>query len=123
MPVQYPANLRPMIAASKTRTQPAAFRLNAPRRGMPFAEKNGTTPPAFYDGVFRFTRCEAISFQLWFVIELQRGTLEATLPVKTEFGVQLLDGLLLPETLLPAQEQGEVWEYRCTFMARQLYLP
>lgn len=118
MGVAYPAGLRPMITAQKARTQPASFSLAWPRRGMPYAERNGTAAPDFYDCVFRFTPCEAVEFRVWFEVDLDRGRLEADIPISTEAGVVTRTGRFLPETLLDAAENGEVWEYRATFMAR-----
>lgn len=117
MGVAYPAGLRAMITAEKTRSQPARFAMLRPRRGMPYAERNGTTPPEFFDCTFRFTACEAVAFRMWFEVDLDRGRLEADIPISTEAGVVTRTGRFLPESLLDTTENGEVWEYRATFMS------
>jgi len=123
MPAAYPLHLRTVLRASKSRSQPAAFRLAEPRRGYGYAQAAGTDTPVFWDVAFRFTRAEAVAFQLWFRNTIGRGVAEFTMPIRTEFDV--LDHVcrFLPDSLLPAAEAGETWGYTATIMARAQLVP
>lgn len=94
-----------------------------PRRGYGYAQAVGTDTPVFWDGQFRFSRDQSVVFQLWFVRSLQRGLLEFTMPIRTEFG--LLDHVcrFLPDGLGDATEEGGVYTYKATIMARQQLIP
>lgn len=123
MPLAYPLGLRTIIRQSKSRTQPAAFSAAEPRRGAAYFQATGSDTPVFWDCTFRFTRDEAVQFRLWFNVTLQRGALWFEMPIKTEFG--LIDYLchFLPEGLLNAREDGELWEYSATIIARAEIVP
>lgn len=123
MPVAFPAHFRSILRASKSRTQPAAFRMAEPRRGYSYVQATGTDTPVFWDVAFRFTSTEAIAFQLWFREQLQRGVLEFTMPIRTEFGV--LDHVcrFLPDSLLPTTEDGDTFGYTAQIMARAQVFP
>lgn len=123
MPVAYPLGLRTIIQATKRRSNPPAFRALQPRRGLGYNQAVGTEPPMLWDVAFRFTQAEAATFRLWFERDLERGTLEFTLAIKTEFGLLDHTCLFLPDNLLQAGEIGEVWEYTATILARAQVIP
>lgn len=123
MPAAYPLHLRTILRASKSRSQVAAFAMSEPRRGYGYAQAIGTDTPVFWDVAFRFTRAEAVAFQLWFRNTIGRGVDEFTMQIRTEFG--LLDHVcrFLPDSLLPAEEAGDTWGYTATIMARSQVVP
>lgn len=123
MPAAYPADLRTIIRAGKSRTQPASFRMSQPRRGFGYVESSGTDVPVIWDVTFRFTAAEAITFRRWFVYNINRGRDEFTMPIRTEFGLVTYTVQFLPESLLPVREDGEVWEYTAQIMARAEIIP
>lgn len=94
-----------------------------PRRGWGYAQATGTDTPVFWEGQFRFSTAQAVAFQLWFTQQLQRGILEFTMPIRTEFG--LLDHVcrFLPDGLADAVEEGGVWTYAVKIMARRQIIP
>ena len=120
MPVAFPPALRTCIRANKARRQPAAFAMHEPRRGPGYAEANGTASPVIWDMAFRFTTAEAAVFRAWFNDDIARGTLEFTLPIRTEYGLITHTCLFLADSLLPTRENGEVWEYSARVLARAL---
>jgi hypothetical protein len=123
MPQAYPFGLRTVITASKSRSQPAAFGVSSPRRGYAYFQATGTDTPVLWDVTFRFDRCDAVNFQLWFTQTLQRGVLDFTLPIKTEFGVLDHTCNFLPDGLLDTRENGEIWEYTARILARAQVIP
>lgn len=123
MPEAYPLDLRTIIRASKSRSQPAAFRMNEPRRGYGYAQATGTDTPVFWSVEFRFTRPEAVRFQLWFAVSLERGVNDFTLPLRTEFGLITHTCRFLPDGLLDVREEGEAFVYSATIMARAQVIP
>lgn len=123
MTAAYPLNIRTILRAGKSRNQPPAFRMNEPRRGYGFAQATGTDTPVFWTVAFCFTAAQAQVFHLWFTQVLQRGVLEFTLPIRTEFGMVTHTCRFLPDSLLPANEDGPLWHYTATIMARALVVP
>ena len=123
VPVAYPFDLATILRASKSRRQPAAFAMQEPRRGYGYAEATGTDTPVFWDVTFRFDTCDARRFQMWFVQDLERGVLEFTLPIRTEFGNLDHTCRFLPDGLLDCTEDGGLWTYRATIMARAQVIP
>jgi hypothetical protein len=123
MPAPYPFGLRTVISASKSRSQPAAFGVSSPRRGYAYFQATGTDTPVLWDVTFRFDRCDAVNFQLWFTQTLQRGVLDFTLPIKTEFGVLDHTCNFLPDGLLDTRQDGEIWEYTARILARAQLIP
>lgn len=119
----YPLDLRTIIRASKSRSQPAAFRMTEPRRGYGYVQGSGTDTPVFWDVEFRFTRPEAIRFQIWFAVPLARGVNDFTLPIRTEFGLVTHTCRFLPDGLLDTSEEGESFVYRARIMARAQVIP
>lgn len=123
MPAAYPLALNTILRASKSRSQPAAFSMREPRRGYGYAQATGTDVPVFWDVEFRFSRAEAVRFQLWFVGVIGRGVDEFTLPIRTEFGTLTHTCRFLPDSLLPCREEGETFGYTATIMARAQVFP
>lgn len=119
----YPLSLRTILRASKSRSQPAAFSMSDPRRGAGYAQATGTDVPVFWDVLFRFTQAEASFFQMWFIYTLQRGLLEFDLPIRTEFGLITHTCRFLPDSLLTTTEDGPLWNYKATIMARGQIVP
>lgn len=123
VPVAYPFALATILRAGKSRRQPAAFAMHEPRRGYGYAEATGTDTPVFWDVTFRFDTCDARRFMMWFVEDLERGVLEFTLPIRTEFGNLDHTCRFLPDGLLDCTEDGGLWTYRATIMARAQVIP
>lgn len=123
MPEAYPLHLRTIQRASKSRSQPASFRMAEPRRGYGYAQAVGTDTPVFWDVQFRFTTAEAAAFQLWFVQRINRGLDEFTLPIRTEFGLVTHTCRFLPDSLLDANEDGQTWVYTAQIMTRAQIIP
>lgn len=123
MPVAYPLSIRSILRTSKSRTQPAAFRVAEPRRGYAYVQATGTDTPVFWDVSFRFTADEAIVFQLWFRELIAKGVDEFTMPIRTEFGLLEHTCRFLDDGLLPVEENGGTWGYRATIMARAPVIP
>ena len=123
MPVAYPTNLRLPLRASKSRSQPAAFNYDRPRRGTGYARPIGSNVPVFWTLTWRLTEAEAVTFLRWFTHDLDRGRLEFALPVRTEFGLSDYTCLFLPDDLMTAREEGALWTYTATVMARELVVP
>ena len=124
MPEAYPLHLRTIQQASKSRSQPAVFRMAEPRRGYGYAQAVGTDTPVFWDVQFRFTTSEAAAFQLWFINKIGRGLDEFTLPIRTEFGLVTHTCRFLPDSLLDASEDGQTWVYTAAqIMARAQIIP
>jgi hypothetical protein len=94
-----------------------------PRRGLGYANALGTVTPVFWDVGFRFTMAEAWAFYTWFVYLIERGRREFLMPIRTEFGLIEHSLQFLPGTLLDLREEGEVFTYRATVMARAEILP
>ena len=107
----YPLDLRTVVRASKSRSQPAAFRTSEPRRGMPYVQAIGTTAPQQWSVQFRFTQAEAVRFILWFTEILQGGELEFTMPLRTEAGAVSHLLQFLPDGLGDCSEDGESFTY------------
>lgn len=124
MPIPaYPATLPPLLRASKSRSQAAAFSIAEPRRGYGYAQAVGTDVPVFWDGEFRFNPYESIAFQLWFKTVVLLGLLEFTMPIRTEFGLIEHVCRFLPDGLADATEQAGIYTYRVKIMARAQVIP
>lgn len=119
----YPFQMRTVLRASKSRSQPAAFSVSEPRRGYAYAQATGTDVPVLWDVEFCFTQAESLVFQLWFTQIINRGVDEFTLPIRTEFGTLTHTCRFLASNLLPASEVGELFKYKATIMARAQLFP
>lgn len=119
----YPFGLRTILQAQKSRSQPASFRISEPRRGYAYMQEIGTDMPVFWSVVFCFTVSEAIRFKLWFKHSINNGLDEFTMPIRTEYG--LIDHVcrFLPDGLLDPTEQGGLWMYKATILARAEIVP
>lgn len=123
MTVSFPSSIRPAIRASKSRSQPAAFRMSSPRRGIGYSHKIGSSTPVFWEITLRLTKSEARSLQLWFVQDIKRGVDEFLMPIRTEFGLITHVCRFLDEGLLDASEDGQTWVYTAQIMARAQIIP
>lgn len=123
MTASYPSALPSFLRAGKSRSQPAKFRLYQPRRGLGYATKIGTDVPVFWDVTWRFTAEQAQSFQVWFTAVINDGADEFLMDIRTEFGLQQHVCRFLPDSLLPATEEGELFIYRATISARAQVIP
>lgn len=123
MPAAYPSFLRPMLRASKSRSQPAKFSIAEPRRGTGYVREIGTDTPVFWDFQFRFKRSDALVFKLWFNTVINGGVDEFTMPILTEFGLLEHTCRFLPDNLLDCTESGEIITYKAKVMARAEVIP
>lgn len=123
MPIAYPFGLSTVISTSKARSQPAAFRVSEARRGFAYFQASGTDTPVFWDVTFRFRKCDAVNFIMWFTQDLDRGVLDFDLPIKTEFGLLTHTCRFMSDALLDARELGDVFEYRAQIVARAQIIP
>lgn len=119
----YPSTLPLLLRASKSRSQPANFAIAEPRRGYGYAQGLGGPAPVFWDGEFRFRPDQAIVFQLWFTQKINRGLLEFTMPIRTEFGLLEHVCRFLPDGLGDAVEAGGSYTYKVKLMARAQLIP
>ena len=119
----YPLGLRTIIQASKSRSQPASFRMYQPRRGYGYSQQIGTDTPVIWSIGLQFTQAEAIRFQLWFRYEINRGVDEFTLPIKTDFGMVSHVCRFLPDSLLDCSEVADTFKYSAQIMARAQVVP
>lgn len=119
----YPLGLRTIIQASKSRSQPASFRIHQPRRGYGYAQQIGTDTPVIWSISLQFTQAEAVRFQLWFRYEVNSGADEFTMPIRTEFG--LVDHVcrLMPDSLLDCSEVADTFKYSAQIMTRAQVVP
>lgn len=122
MTVAYPLHFRSVLA-SKSRNQPAAFRMVEPRRGYGYAQASGTDVPVFWDVTFRFQSSEAVAFQLWLTQSIAKGVTEFTMFLRTEFGYLEHVCRFLPDSLLPANLAAGIYTYTATIMARAQVIP
>lgn len=119
----YPSGL-PTMQATRSRSQPASFRMSEPRRGYGYAQANGTDTPVFWNATFRFSRSDAVRFQLWFKTVINSGRDEFTIPIRTEFGTVTHVARFLPDSLLDtSHDGGDVVTYTATIMARAQVIP
>lgn len=115
---EYPLGLRTVISATKSRRQPAAFAMDNPRRGLGFARAIGTETPLLWDVTFSFTQSEAAEFVMWFTYTIGKGVHSFRMPLLTEYGLISYSVRFLPGTLLDLREEGEVFTYSATLLAR-----
>lgn len=115
---RYPPTLPSVVRAMKSRSQPASFAMDTPRRGLGYARSLGTQTPLLWDVCFRLTQTEAAEFALWFVYTINRGVDNFTMPIQTEYGLLEYTLRFLPNTPLDLREDGEVFTYKATLLAR-----
>jgi hypothetical protein len=119
----FPLHFRTILRASKSRSQPATFRLSEPRRGYAYTQEIGTDVPVFWDVAFKFTQTEAVAFDLWFRLKIRRGVDPFTMPIRTEYGMVEHECRFMPDSLLPLREEGGCFGYSASIMARALLVP
>lgn len=119
----YPLHIRTILSASKSRSQPATFRIAEPRRGYGYVQEIGTDVPVFWDVEFRFTRPEAVVFDVWFRVNLRRGVEPFTLSLDTEYGAVEHECRFMPDGLLPLRQEANVFSYSASIMARKRVVP
>lgn len=124
MAIPYPTGL-PSPLATKTRSQSARYAMLSPRRGPAYAQKTGSDVPTQWQVTFRFTEGQAQSFWLWFnsANYLDGGVVKFNLPLRTEFGIVTHECQFVPDSLLPASSEGNVWTYTAEITARKLVIP
>ncbi len=124
MAITYPTGL-PSPLATKSRSQAASFSMLDPRRGPSYTQKTGNDVPTQWDLTFRFDYRQAQRFWLWFEMEsyLDKGANEFELPLRTEFGIVTHTCRFLPDSLVPASSDANVWTYTATITARKLVIP
>lgn len=124
MPEAYPFTIPSLLRAGKSRSQPAMFSQADPRRGPGYKQAVGTDVPVMWNVTFLFDPDEAIAFQLWGTQKLNNWQDEFTMPIRTEFGGDIEHVCsFLPDSLLPANEEGPLFRYTATIMARAQIIP
>ena len=123
MTVAWPSSIRPMLRASKSRSQPAMISMARPRRGLGYAQRVGSEVPVFWDMELSLTADEALTLRNWFLNDIGAGVDEFTMPIRTEFGMITHTCRFLPDGLLDATEDGQLWVYKARIMARSLLVP
>ncbi|WP_343632648.1 hypothetical protein [Roseateles sp.] len=123
MPEAFPFTIPSLLRAGKSRSQPAKFSMADPRRGPGYKQETGTDVPVFWDVTFVFGPDEAVAFQLWGTQKLNYWIDDFVMPIRTEFG--LLDHVcsFLPDSLVPATEDGPLFRYTAKIMARAQLIP
>ena len=119
----YPLTVRTLLRQSKSRTQPASFTVAEPRRGFGYVQAVGTDMPVYWDVSFCFTADEAVAFRLWFTQLIRGGIDPFSMPIRTEFGYVNYVCQFLPDSLMPVKEDGGLWQYSATIMARGEVIP
>lgn len=120
----YPFTLPSFLRSGKSRTQVAKFSMADPRRGPGYKQAVGTDVPVFWDVTFLFQEDEAIAFQLWGTQKLNDWQDDFTMSIRTEFGHDIEHVCsFLPDSLLPASEEGPHFKYTAKIMARAQVIP
>lgn len=119
----YPFTLPLLLRASKSRNQPANFTVSEPRRGFGYVQSAGGPAPVFWEGEFRLSPSQSVAFMLWFTQIINRGLLEFTMPIRTEFGLIEHVCQFLPDGLADAVEGGGCYTYKVKIMARAQIIP
>lgn len=117
MPIAYPTGL-PTVLASKRTSKAAAFSVASPRRGTPYVEPTGTDTPTVFDVEWLLTESDAAALVAWVEVTLERGTLEFTIPLRTETGLREITANFLPDGLLDRSRDGTLWRYRAAIVSR-----
>lgn len=123
MPVATYPSMLPGVLRSKRRRQAPPWAMLGARRGPGYLVNGGTVPPVFFEVEWVFTAEQAVLFRLWFETVVARGALPFTLALRTEFGLVDHQVQMLPDSLLPAAEEGGAWRYSATLMAAAQAIP
>jgi len=113
MAVRYPLGLRTIVSASKIRKSDPVASLAMPRRGMGFLKPVANIPPSEWEVSFFFDAAEKRVFLMWFLSPdyCDRGRAPFTINIRTESGNESKTVIFLPDSLLPATQQGECMSY------------
>jgi hypothetical protein len=117
VPIAYPSNL-PTVLATKRVSKVAPFSMVQPRRGTPYVEPTGTDTPTIFEVEWLLLEFQAAALVEWVDGTLQRGTLEFTIPLRTEDGARVVTGNFLPDGLLDKQRIGTLWRYSAAIVSR-----
>jgi hypothetical protein len=117
MAIAYPVGL-PTVLASKRVSKGAAFSIASPRRGTPYVEPTGTDTPTVFAVEWLLSEADAAALVEWVQTTLERGTLEFTIPLRTETGLREITGNFLPDGLLDRQRDGTLWRYSASIVSR-----
>jgi hypothetical protein len=123
MTIAYPSNLPTILSASKGRAQGASFAATAPGAGKLYVQRSGFDVPVLWNVQFRFTQAQAQQFKAWFETDIQRGLLDFTMPIRTEFGMVEHMCRFLPDGLGDCREDGQSWSYSAKIIARARAIP
>jgi hypothetical protein len=115
--IPYPSGL-PTVLASKRVSKGAAFSIASPRRGTPYVEPTGTDTPTVFAVEWLLSEADAAALVDWVQTTLERGTLEFTIPLRTETGLREITGNFLPDGLLDRQRDGTLWRYSASIVSR-----
>lgn len=118
----YPTSI-PGVMRSKRRRQAPPWAMVGARRGPGYMVNGGTVPPVFWDVEWVFDAQQAVLFRLWFEVMIERGALPFSINLRTEFGLIEHVVQMLPDSLLPASEDGGAWRYSATLMAAEQVIP
>lgn len=121
--IRWPENLRGILTEGKSRRQGAIFSMSDPKVAPPYKKIRSTDVPVFWDITLRFHSADAAAFRKWFENDISYGRRWFTMPVKTEFGLIDHDVVFMPDSLLVASREAEVFTYTATIMARKLIIP
>ncbi len=119
MAVAYPAGL-PTVLASKRISKVPAFSMAQPRRGAPYVEPTGTDTPTIFEVEWLLQQPDAVTLRNWVETTLKRGTLQFTMPLRTEDGLLDVVCNFAPDGLLDRQRIGTLWRYTATIIARSV---
>lgn len=119
----YPDDLPGVLQASKQRTREASFAVPQPMAGYSEAEVTGRDRPVQWDVEWAMQPQQAQLFMVWFVEVLDRGRAAFRMPIRTEFGLLWHACRFLPDGLLSASQDGEVWRYSASITARAELIP
>ncbi len=117
MAIPYPTGL-PSVRATKRVSKAAAFGMSDPRRGKPYVEPTGTDTPTVYDVEWVLTESQGAALVAWVETTLSRGTLEFTIPLRTETGLREITANFMPQGLLDKVRDGAVWRYSAAIVSR-----
>jgi hypothetical protein len=117
VPIAYPVGL-PTVLATKRTSKGAAFGMASPRRGTPYVEPTGTDTPTVFAVEWLLSEADAAVLINWVEVTLERGTLEFTIPLRTETGLREITGNFLPQGLLDRQRDGPLWRYSASIVSR-----
>lgn len=116
MAVDYPADL-PLPLATKTAAKVPTFGMAQPRRGTPYTEPRATDSPTIYEVEWLLEAHQAAAFRNWVFVTLQGGSGDFRIPLRTEDGLQVIEGRFAPDGLLDRQRLGTLWRYTATIVS------